>query len=253
MVTEPDIESPRNPRVRAWADLRSRRQRDATGTFLVEGERETRRAAEHLEIVTSIIRIDRAPDDLPSPITVSDRVFARISGRQHPDGIAAVVRTPDVSLERVASNMPGMVLVGDAIEKPGNIGAMIRSVDAFGAGFVGASLGTDIVNPSVVRSAQGSLFSCPIAIAATDVAIAWCGERFDQVVVAAPDAGTPLWDMDLSGDVAIVVGNEHRGIDARWFEHGRSITIPTRGTADSLNASVAAAIILAEAARQRSS
>ena len=252
MVTQPDIESPRNPKVRAWVDLRSRRWRDATGTFLVEGERETRRAAEHLEIVTSIIRIDRAPDDLPSPVIVSDAVFARISGRQHPDGIAAVVRTPDVSLERVASDMPGMVVVGDAIEKPGNIGAMIRSVDAFGAGFVGASLGTDIVNPNVVRSAQGSLFSCPIAIASTDEAIAWCGERF-EIVVAAPEGGIPLWDMDLSADVAIVVGNEHRGIDARWIEHGRPMTIPTRGTADSLNASVAAAIILAEAARQRSS
>jgi TrmH family RNA methyltransferase len=253
MVIEPDIESPRNPRVRAWADLRSRRQRDVTGTFLVEGERETRRAALHLEIVTSIIRIDRAPTDLPSPIIVSDRVFARISGRRHPDGIAAVVRTPDLSLERVGSDMPGIMLVADAMEKPGNIGAMIRSVDAFGAGFLGASLGTDVVNPSVVRSAQGSLLSCPIAIADTHDAIEWCARRYDQIVVAAPDGGTSVWDTDLSGDVAVVVGNEHRGIDARWLEQGRSITIPTRGTADSLNASVAAAIILAEAARQRSS
>lgn len=253
MVTEPDIESPRNPRVRAWADLRSRRCRDATGTFLVEGERETRRAAQHLEIVTSIIRLDRAPMDLPSPIIVSDRVFARISGRQHPDGIAAVVRTPDVSLERIGPNMPAIVLIADAIEKPGNIGAMIRSVDAFGAGFVGASLGTDIVNPSVVRSAQGSLLSCPIATADTHEAIAWCGGRFDRIVVAAPDGGTSLWDTDLSGDVAVVVGNEHRGVDDRWLEHGLPTTIPTRGTADSLNVSVAAAIVLAEAARQRSS
>ena len=191
--------------------------------------------------------------ELPSPIIVSDRVFARISGRRHPDGIAAVARTPDLSLERVARDMPGIVLVADAIEKPGNIGAMIRSVDAFGAGFLGASLGTDIVNPSVVRSAQGSLLSCPIAIAETHDAIAWCGERFDRIVIASPDGGAPVWDTDLSGKVAIVVGNEHRGIDTRWLEHGRSITIPTRGTADSLNASVAAAIILAEAARQRSS
>lgn len=252
-MTQPDIDSPRNPRVRAWVDLRTRQSRDATGTFLVEGERETLRAANHLDIVTSIIRVDRAPIDLPAPVLVSDRVFARLSARQHPDGIAAIVRTPDLGLDRLTDGAPGVVLVGDAIEKPGNIGAIIRTVDAFGAAFIGASLGTDIVNPHVVRSAQGSLLSCPIAVASTDDALAWCARNTSRIVVAAPDARTPLWETDLSGDLAIVVGSEHDGVDTRWIEAGDAIMIPTRGTADSLNASVAAAIFLAEATRQRSS
>jgi len=250
-VTPSHIESPANPRVKAWRSLRERSVRAETGTFLIEGEREVTRAVEHVEIIESIIRIDRTDVDLPAPTYVSSRVFDRISARQHPDGIAAVARTPDLRLDRLALPPSGLVLVADGIEKPGNIGSMLRSADAFGAIFVGSGLSTDLVNPNVVRAAQGSLLAGGVAAAGRPAAIAWCEVR-TSVILAVPEGGVPPWAVDLSGPTSVVIGSEHAGIDASWFDHGIRSTVPTIGTADSLNASVAAAVYLAEALRQRS-
>jgi TrmH family RNA methyltransferase len=183
-------------------------------------------------------------------VRVSARVFARISARRHPDGVAAVVETPSLRLDDLPTD-DRVALVADAVEKPGNVGAMVRTADAFGASFIGASLGTDLVNPNVVRSAQGSLFACPLATAPRGEVIPWCVRR-GPIVVASPDADRSLWETDLTGPVSIVVGSEHRGVDPAWYEIASAATIPTSGTADSLNASVAAAIFLAEASRQRS-
>ncbi len=246
----PDIESPSNPRVKAWRALRDRSQRDRTGWFLIEGERETLRAIAHLRPVEVILREDRVDLAMPGAIIVSDRVFARISARQHPDGVAAVVTTPALDLDGLPIGK-GMVLVADAVEKPGNVGAMLRTADAFGASFIGASLPTDLVNPNVVRAAQGSLFACPLAAAPRPEAIDWC-VRHGRIVVASPDAERSVWETDLTGPVSVVVGSEHDGVDPAWLDVGTAVLIPTSGTADSLNASVAAAIFLAEASRQRS-
>lgn len=245
------IDSPANPRVKAWAALSKRSVRDATGTFLVEGEREAVRASRHLEVLTSILRLDRADVDLPHPIVVSERAFDRISARQNPDGIAVVVKTPVHLLATIERPSSGLYLVADGIEKPGNIGAILRTADGFGAAFIGAGLGTDVVNPNAVRAAQGSLFSTPIATAPLDDAVAWCHAN-TAIVVADPTALTSLWDADLGGaQVSIVIGSEHAGVHPRWLEVGTSVSVPLSGSADSLNASVAAAVFLAEATRQR--
>jgi RNA methyltransferase, TrmH family len=250
-VIEPDIDSPTNARVKAWRSLRERSRRDETGMFLIEGTREAIRASDHLEIVESILRVDRADVDLPSPTFVSTRVFDRISARRHPDGVAVVARTPPLGIGSLAVVGAPLVLVGDGIEKPGNIGAMLRSADAFGAAFVGADLPTDLVNPNVVRAAQGSLFAREVAIATRGAAIEWCTAT-TTVVLAVTSGGRPPWELDLTGPTSIVVGSEHAGIHEAWTDHGTPSTIPTSGAADSLNASVAAAIFLAEATRQRS-
>jgi RNA methyltransferase, TrmH family len=252
MVTEPRIDSPANARVKAWRALRKRSARGETGTFLIEGEREVRRALDHVEIIESIVRADRSTIDLPNTTLVSARVFDHLSARQHPDGIAAIARTPDLGLENLELPRSGLVLVGDGIEKPGNIGAMLRSADAFGAAFIGSALSTDVVNPNVVRAAQGSLYATAVAVAERSEAIAWC-VRNTTVVLAVADGGPPPWDVDLGHPTSVVIGSEHAGIDPAWMGHGDPSTIPTSGTADSLNASVAAAVFLAEATRQRSS
>jgi TrmH family RNA methyltransferase len=199
-----------------------------------------------------VIVTGEAGDDVPwpSPTLVSERVFRQLTVRQHPDGYAAVVRTPDASLARFTAP-GGLVLIGDGIEKPGNIGAMLRSADAFGAAFIGSSLQTDIVNPNVVRASQGSLFAGRVAVAPRADAITW-SEQNTAVIIAVPEDGEPLWRVDLRGPTSVVVGSEHDGVDHQWMEHGRVVSIPTHGTADSLNASVAAAVFLAEATRQRS-
>ena len=250
-MTDPHIDSPQNPRIKAWRALRSRSERDATHTFLVEGERETLRGAEHLQLVAAIIREDRTDIDLPNAVTVSARAFERLSARQNPDGVAAVFHTPDHGLDALALARSSLVLIADGVEKPGNIGAMIRTADAFSAAFVGASLGTDLYNPNVVRSAQGSLFAVPTASAPRADVIAWAREH-GSIVVTTPDADLTIWDVDFSGPTSIVVGSEHDGVDTSWLIEASGCRIPTSGDADSLNASVAAAVFLAEAARQRS-
>lgn len=251
MVTDADITSRANPRVKAWRALRNRSERDRTGRFLVEGERETLRAANHLTVVESIVRIDRFPVDLPAIVTVGPEVFDAISAREHPDGVAAVVESPDHGLPGFVPETPRLVLVADGVEKPGNLGAMIRSADALGASLIASSAKTDLVNPNVVRSAQGSLFGVPLASCDRKEAITWC-DRHTDIVVTTPDAARPIWDLDLTGDVSIVIGNEHSGVDDAWRTVGVAASIPMVGVADSLNASVTAGIMLAEAVRQRS-
>lgn len=250
-----EIESPANSRVRAWMALASRSERDATNTFLIEGRRETERATTKVELREVIW----CPDLGPAPIhgddrltSVSLRVFKKLSRRQNPDGIAAVASTPSLSLSSFDPDSPALVLAADGVEKPGNIGAMLRTCDAFGASFLGSDLGTDLVNPNVIRSAQGSLFSVPSASSTRQATMKWCADN-TTVLVAHLSGTSTLWEQDLSGPTTIVVGAEDVGVDSAWLDVGRSVIVPTVGTADSLNVSVTAGIFLAEATRQRQS
>jgi TrmH family RNA methyltransferase len=249
-----DIESTTNPRIKAWAALAKRSERDRTSTFLIEGSRESERAMQHVDI-EEIIWCPEYADVMPTAqgrvTTVSARAFDKLSRRQNPDGVIAIARSPVMSLESFAPGDRPLVLVGDAIEKPGNIGAMLRSCDAFDAAFIGSSLRTDLVNPNVVRAAQGSLFATALAAVPTEDAIRWCTKN-TKIVVAHPVGATPLWEQDLTGPTSIVIGAEHEGVDPRWLEVGEPTTIPMSGVADSLNVSVSAGVFLAEASRQRS-
>jgi len=249
-----DIESTTNARVKAWAALGKRSERERTGTFLIEGERESLRARDLLDVVEVIVCPDYVSDDvvIPSATMVSARVFDKISRRQHPDGIALIARKPNHRLDSFNAQDPALVLVADAIEKPGNIGAMLRTCDSFGASFIGSSLKTDMENPNVIRAAQGSLFSSPIATGDRPEAITWCTEH-THVIVAHPDeGGKSLWDADLTVPTSIVIGAEHEGVHSSWLTAGEHVSLPIDGSADSLNASVTAAVFLAEALRQRS-
>lgn len=221
----------------------------------MEGARETERAGMHLDIEELIWCPEYARND-PSTsgaqvTTVSAKVFDKLSHRQNPDGIAAIARTPEMSLRSFAPTGTALVLIADAIEKPGNIGAMLRSCDAFGAAFIGSALGTDLVNPNVIRAAQGSLFATELASLSLAETIGWCAEK-TTIIVAHPDGGTRLWDRDMTGPTSIVIGSEHAGIDPAWLDAGEPAHIPMSGVADSLNASVSAGVFLAEAVRQRS-
>jgi TrmH family RNA methyltransferase len=221
--------------------------------FLIEGARESLRAKDILDVVEVIVCPEYISDDisLPTATTVSKRVFDKISRRQHPDGVALLARRPDHRLDMFSPPRPALVLVGDGIEKPGNIGAMVRTCDSFGAAFIGSSLKTDLENPNVVRSAQGSLFSPPIAVANRHDAVQWCTSS-THIIVAHPGVGgKSLWDVDMTSPTSIVIGAEHEGVDPAWLEAGRHVSLPVAGTADSLNASVTAAVFLAEALRQR--
>lgn len=256
MTPQPlDIESTTNRRAKEWSALTRRRERDRTGTFLIEGRRETERAFNNIEVLEVVWcpEYGDAPESGGlAPTTVSKGVFRKISRRQNPDGVAAVARIPDLTLRSFLLPTPLLVLVADGIEKPGNIGAILRTCDAFGAAFLGSSLGTDLANPNVVRAAQGSLYATPVASVSRSDAVAWCVEN-TSITIAHPSGKADLWGTDFTGATTIVIGAEHSGVGHEWLAVGTPTLIPMVGVADSLNASVSTAVYLGEAARQRSS
>jgi TrmH family RNA methyltransferase len=255
----PQIESPSNQRILAAARLKQRRQRDRTGRFLVEGARENQRAiAAGASIVEAFVchayaspdtiaLVDALDDAEVQTTTVSASAFDKLSLRTGPDGIVTVAATWETEIESLAADL---LLVAEAIEKPGNLGAMLRTADAAGAGLVIADPTVDPFNPNVVRASQGALFSTPFAVADSPGAISRLRDR-GSLLVATPDASTVYWDADMTGPTAIAIGSEHAGVGRAWLEAGLPIRIPMAGVADSLNAAVAAAVVLFEAVRQR--
>ncbi len=253
-----DIESPSNRRIIETARLKKRRTRDAEGRFLIEGTRETERA---VEAGVSIKEIFLCPEFAPPATvslatsfadsgarltTVSTMAFEKITMRQNPDGIIAIASTWDTTVENLDRDL---ILIAEAIEKPGNLGAMFRTADAAGAGLLIADATVDPFNPNVVRASQGALFSVPFAVTDAASAVTWAHDH-GTIIVATPGANTDYWDTDLSGPVSIVIGSEHAGISDAWLNTGTPVRIPMAGDADSLNASVSAAVLLYEAVRQ---
>lgn len=257
----PHFESSANSRINATARLKQRNRRDEAGAFLVEGTREIERAVaarapiselflcrEYASKPTRRLAEDMASSGVPL-VTTSTRAFDKLSNRRHPDGIVAVAPTWVTLPDELPS---GLTLVVEAIEKPGNLGGMFRTADAAGAGLLLADPNVDPFNPNVVRASQGALFSTPFAIADAETARAWSLNR-GSVFVATPNAETVIWDADFSGLISIVIGSEHAGVSRAWDDAGTAIRIPMAGAADSLNASVCAAVALFEAVRQRRS
>lgn len=244
------ITSGSNPEIRALAALHKRSVRDETGTFLIEGRREIERAsAAGLELVKIVRREGTEPLEVGvDELEVGPSAFEKIAyGR---DGLIAVARTPRFALSEWSP--PDLVLVAVAIEKPGNLGAMLRTCDAAGAGLLVADPVTDLTNPNTVRASTGALFSVPIAVATSVEAIVFLSSSSFRLVATTVSGGLPPWAIDLTGRVAIVVGNEDRGLGGPWLDHGlERVTLPQAGEVDSLNASVTAAVLLYESVRQR--
>jgi TrmH family RNA methyltransferase len=174
--------------------------------------------------------------------------------RERPDGLLGVVRAPHVALDDLPWPSDGLYLVIAGVEKPGNVGALLRSADAVGvdAVFVTAG-GTDLGNPNVVRSSMGSLFTQPVLAVDDDVLRAALRRRSVRLVATSPAADRSYWSARLEGSVAVVVGPEHVGLDEPWLAAADEVVaIPMRGAADSLNAATAGALVLFEALRRRS-
>jgi TrmH family RNA methyltransferase len=252
------ITSSSNPRLKAIRRLR--RGRDHA--FLVEGFRQVSCA---LEAGVCIRELLLAPElwlgtgeaELArsgcAVLELSGQAFESISSHVRPDGVAAVVERWSTNLG--ALRLPGdaLVLVAEAVERPGNLGTIVRSACAAGAdALVVADGRTDLFHPETVRGSVGTLFKLPVAIATTRETIAWLGAQQLRVVVATPEAGRPCWEAALAGRVAVVVGNERYGVSRAWLEAAdEAACVPMPGPADSLNVAVAAGVVLFEAARQR--
>jgi TrmH family RNA methyltransferase len=290
------ITSLTNPRVKHIVALRAKRQRDDDGLMLIEGFDPLALALDCGLRPTAVFicpdlfkpahapeardtLLSRARDAGAEVIETARPVFEKMAYRDGPDGWLAVAPQPDFSLGRLAgmrhgasprmgedgmasaSPVPGheaLLLVAEAVEKPGNLGAMLRTCDAAGAdGFIFCDPVADLTNPNVVRASQGTLFSVPVAQCASAEAIAWLRERGIAIVATTPNpvGGKLPMDytkFDYTRPCAIVVGEEKYGLTQTWLEQADdAVRIPMVGRINSLNVATSAALVIYEAVRQR--
>jgi TrmH family RNA methyltransferase len=183
---------------------------------------------------------------------VSQRAFERLAYGDRADGVVLVVRAPHAELGDLQLPPEPLVVVTEDVEKPGNVGAILRSADAVGADAVIAVGGTDLFNPNVIRASVSTVFSVPVAAASAAEAAAWLRERGVRIVAALVDARRLHIEADLRGPIALVLGSEASGLSEAWRGADvEAVRLPMAGIADSLNVSVAAAVLLYEAWRQR--
>ncbi|WP_457637843.1 TrmH family RNA methyltransferase [Oceanithermus sp.] len=254
------LESPRNPRVKNWSELKDRKGRDRQGLFLVEGRREVERAlAAGLEPSAWLVWPERAGEEekkllAGAPVyELSEAAMRKVSYRENPPTLIGVFKRTAHRLADLPAR-PRRVLVAVEIEKPGNLGAMLRSADASGADavlLVGDAV--DPENPNVIRASTGAVFFLPLAVAGHEEALDWLRRSGLDLLAATPAAGEVYWRADMSGPLAIAVGAEDRGLPELWLATAaQRVRIPMEGAADSLNVSVSAALLLYEALRQQS-
>ena len=187
-------------------------------------------------------------------VTVNPAALDKASYRDRSEGLIAVFPQVGTGLERIELETSPLILIAEDIEKPGNLGAMMRTAAAAGAdGLIAVGSTVDPFNPNTVRSSTGALFDLDLAVSSWDETGPWLEEHGLDVVAASPDGDVPLWSADLTGPVALVIGAEHTGLSERAASMATQIVAIPQSTVgvDSLNASVAAAVLLFEAVRQR--
>ncbi len=267
-MNSPLITSLQNQRVKDAAKLRDRRQREKQGRFLIDGVRELDRALDagllpaDVFVCPDLCTSDearrlfaRVTQLCPQAVSeVTAEVFEKLAFGERLEGIVASVPTPTKPLDALQLPDDAIVCVLENVEKPGNLGAILRSADAAGiAAVIAADDQTDLFNPNAVRASLGTIFSMPTAVADAATTLAWLRERRFSMWAARVGSGPTYTDVDYRGPTAIILGSEADGLSARfWADDIRPIHLPMLGRADSLNVSVAAAIMFYEALRQRS-
>lgn len=261
------ITSPANPRLKALSALRRRRVREEEGLTLVEGYEELSLALE-AGVVPRTLYV--CPELMADPVAqehVAEQVaglggevvqvgraaFERAAYREGPDGFLAVVASVARRCADLQVPADALLLVCEGVEKPGNLGAMLRTADAAGVDAVlAADPVTDWGNPNLVRASKGTVFSVPVAADPTPVTLGWLAAHGIPVVAATPDTGTEHTDISYAGPVAIAVGAEKEGLSESVLAAAtHRVRIPMVGRTNSLNVATSAAVILYEAVRQR--
>jgi len=184
---------------------------------------------------------------------VAERAFERIAFGARAEGVVATALTPDVGLDALRMGSDPLVVVLDGVEKPGNLGAILRSADGAGAdALIVSGDGADLFNPNAIRASLGTIFHVPLAAAPAPAVRAWLADQGLRIVAARVDGSRPYTSVDLRGPLAIVLGSEAEGLGEVWAEAGiEAVAVPMHGIADSLNVSASAAVLLYEARRQR--
>ncbi|MDP7205450.1 MAG: RNA methyltransferase [Pirellulaceae bacterium] len=264
-----EIRSTQNPRVKAACQLRQGRGRQQQQRFLVDGLREIDRALEANWPMEEVFVCDELlsqsgdrelRDKLEHagiplcPVTSS--VMEKITFGDRRDGLVAVAHHRPLATLETLSCTPGMLLaVVESIEKPGNLGAILRSADAAGVdAVILANQVTDPFNPNVIRASTGIIFSMPVYADSSEQILDWLTKNEFQVCATRIDGSASYLEIDWRGSLAIVLGEESSGLSSCWSGPAvTAVSIPMRGSADSLNVSTTAAILFYEALRQRES
>jgi RNA methyltransferase, TrmH family len=258
------ITSRQNPKVKSLVKLRNRKPRDEEKQFIIEGYREILRAveagwqlnelyfcAELFLGVNEEALIDRI--EYAEMYSVDKPVFEKMSYRDRPDGLIAVAPQKHLTLADLTVTEGSCFVIAESIEKPGNLGSILRSCDATAcAGLIVCDRCTDIFNPNVVRASVGTLFSVPIVEASTEEVLAWIAENKVGLVATTPAADKNYTEANLTGPIAIAVGTEQIGLTETWISRANvRVKIPMCGIADSLNVASATTLLLYEQLRQR--
>ncbi|WP_166964758.1 TrmH family RNA methyltransferase [Yeosuana marina] len=239
------------------------RERKKTGLFLIEGEREISLAIKgHYEFETilfypeliSEIRINELIDQHIERIEISKEVYEKLAYRDTTEGILAIAKNKTNSISDLKFNTKNpLILVAEAPEKPGNIGALLRTADAANIdAVIIANPKTDLYNPNIIRSSVGCVFTNQIATASTSDIIEFLKTQNINIYCAALQASVNYHSQDFTKPTAIIVGTEATGLSDEWINNStQNIIIPMQGEIDSMNVSVAAGILIFEAKRQR--
>ncbi len=261
------ISSLQNPKIKRAHKLRERGERNETGLFLIEGYRELRRAVDAGVTLQMLFTCSSFFLGSNESALIADshsqgaeilpcepHVFEKLSYRDRPDGLIAIAVQMRTPLESLKLTTDPFFVIAESIEKPGNLGTILRSADAAGVdGVIVCDRCTDIYNPNVVRSSVGTLFTLPVIEASSTEAIQYLKAQGIQIIAATPSAQKNFTQAPLTGPIAIAVGTEQLGLSQTWMQAADlTVRIPMHGVADSLNVATATTLLLYEVVRQNS-
>ena len=260
------ITSRQNERVKEAAKLRSSRHRSKQGRFLIDGARPIARAVEAgIEIAEAFIcqeLTDSPAGQQASSLlaeaasvcsSVSPDVYGKLAFGENDDGMVAVAVTPTRNLAQLEIPANPLIAVLEGLEKPGNVGAILRTADAAGVdAVIVADGGTDLFNPNTIRASTGTVFASNVCAATTEQTIRQLRQWKLPVIATLPDAAQLYTEIDYRQGAAIVLGSEGWGLSRQWTADDiHRVSLPMMGMADSLNVSATAAVLFYEALRQR--
>jgi len=260
------ITSLQNPRIKNIVKLRKRSARDEENIILVEGYREIMRAIENNRLPQDVFYcpalflgsnepalLEKCAYLKAKLTACSEPVFRKIAYRDRPDGLLMITEQQHLKLADLTLQPAPLLMIAESIEKPGNLGTILRSGDAAGVdAVIVCDRCTDIHNPNVVRASIGTLFTVPVVEATSAETLDWLQTHHIQIIATTPATETYYTDIDMKQGSALVVGSEQYGLRDIWLEQAdRKVRIPMLGQCDSLNVASAATIVLYEAIRQR--
>ncbi|MBZ0167792.1 MAG: RNA methyltransferase [Candidatus Omnitrophica bacterium] len=259
------ITSLTNPKVKKIVRLRQRKERDESGLTIIEGAKEIATAVRAAPRMRQLyycpeLLSEGQIDILEHPAFIEAEifettlpVFRKLAYGERDSGIIAVCETPRFELSGMRPAAKALLLVLERVEKPGNLGAVIRTADAAGVGgILVCDVKTDIFNPNVIRASLGTVFSLPVVICSNAEALDFLRKHKMTVVATLPNTRQLYYQTDLDRRCAVVLGSEEKGLTSFWVDAAdERVKLPMKGRADSLNVSVTAAVMCYEALRQR--